>query len=83
MSIQEKVLMRKIKKREKQKLKLVQLKEAEKKQKGNVETPIFIELERVVNSCLFLDEEDQQQSIQVKKGLKRLQDNEEESPKSE
>lgn len=30
MSMQEKVLMRKIKKREKQKLKLVQLKEAEK-----------------------------------------------------
>lgn len=82
MSIQEKVLMRKIKNREKQKLKLVQLKEAEKRQKGNLETPIFIELERVVNSCLFLDE-DQQQSIQVKKGIKRLQDNEEESPKSE
>lgn len=34
MSIQDKVLMRKIKKREKQKLKLVQKKEAEKVEKG-------------------------------------------------
>ncbi|XP_066147275.1 probable ATP-dependent RNA helicase pitchoune isoform X2 [Euwallacea fornicatus] len=37
MSIQDKVLMRKIKKREKQKLKFVQLKEAEKKQNGDGE----------------------------------------------
>lgn len=35
MSIPEKILLRKIKKKEKQKLKLMQLKEAEKNVKGN------------------------------------------------
>ncbi|XP_066252520.1 probable ATP-dependent RNA helicase pitchoune isoform X2 [Euwallacea similis] len=72
MSIQDKVLMRKIKKREKQKLKFVQLKEAEKKQNVDKEEETELGINHKKQGLKRQHKESQSNEI-VKKKVKKIQ----------